>query len=267
METVMNKDMNKETMSSKTQKQDIIFILDESGSMATMGSEPKDSVNRLIKEQKELDISGTKFTLVKFNSKVNVVYNDLPLEDIPKFTDYYPSDMTALYDAIGMSINNKRKNEEYDNVICVILTDGMENSSKEFDCKTIKNMIKEMEDKHKWKFVYVAANQDAFSVGETFGVKNCANFIPTGEGFCEMTREISCGISRFRSGESDSVQVSTSDDVPKTPTHEPKEPTSPPRLVRSKRVLSPFRTLLTEDKVIPPASIPAEVVFPSLKRS
>jgi hypothetical protein len=188
---------------------DIIYVLDESGSMSTMGSEPKDSVNRTIKDQKELNIPGSKFSLIKFNSKVSVVYKDVNLEDVPEFTDYCPSDMTAMYDAIGEAIDMMKAKGDgnYDNVICVILTDGLENCSKKYNLTSIKNMIKEMEKKHSWQFVYAAANQDAFAVGSTIGVSNCVDFEPTPYGLEFMSRGISGGIRRMRSGKSDSVDI------------------------------------------------------------
>jgi hypothetical protein len=242
---------------------DIVYVLDESGSMSSMGNEPKDSVNRTVADQKALNIPGTHFTLIKFNSSVTVVYDDVPLEDVPEFTDYQPKEMTALYDAIGTAIDNKKAKGEgkYENVICVILTDGMENCSKDYvlDSKTkknaIKTMIKEMKEKHSWQFIYAAANQDAFAIGATMGMHNCVDYEPTQFGMQYMSREISGGIGRMRSGESTSVEImngsvsappvfNLAPDSPRTPPHAPRMTRgfaggafgSPPKLTRSKRL-------------------------------
>jgi hypothetical protein len=265
METINVKNITKVSNETKTMDSvpinpiDIVYVLDESGSMMSMGNEPCDSMNRTVEDQKALNIPGTKFSLVKFNNSVTVVHDDVPLEDVPKFTDYSPKNMTALYDAIGTAIENKKSKGEgrYDNVICVILTDGLENCSKEYTLNSIKMMIKEMENKHSWKFVYAAANQDAFSVGATMGVSNCVDYEPTQCGLAFMSREISGGIAKMRSGESASVDIYNNNEInkesvsapiivgsPRTPTRLPrmmKESTgyvfgSPPKLKRTRNL-------------------------------
>jgi hypothetical protein len=254
METINEKNIEtmgtseSKTMESMLKPKDIIFVLDESGSMCSMGSEPQDSVNRTIADQKALNIPGTKFTLIKFNSRVNIVYDDLPLEDVPKFEGYAPAEMTALYDAIGTAIDNKKSKGEgnYDDVICGILTDGMENCSKDYVLKSgtrknaIRTMIKEMETKHSWQFVYAAANQDAFAVGATMGMATCCDYTPTQFGLQNMTREISGGIGRMRSGESATVDIFSAVSAPRMNTQpdsprpdSPRTPTSGSQMVRA----------------------------------
>lgn len=269
MEIINEKNINMVDCETKTMEimdksvpivtKDIVYILDESGSMESMGNEPRDSVNRTVADQKALNIPGTKFTLVKFNSDVSVVYDDVPLEDVAEFTDYRPMEMTALYDAIGTAIEKKKAKGEgkYDNVICVILTDGYENCSKDYTLKKIKTMIKEMEKNHAWQFVYAAANQDAFAVGATLGVTNCVDYAPTQFGLGNMTREISGGIARMRSGESTSVEIypsvsappaigSQAPGSPRTPTHAPRMTRaggafgSPPKLKRTRKMTTRF---------------------------
>lgn len=184
---------------SNTSK-DIIFILDESGSMDMMGEEPIQAVNTFISDQKKISVDNSKFTLWKFNFKSTKVFDDIPLSSVNNFSDYYPSDMTALYDAIGNAITVKKQKSNFDNVICVILTDGEENCSQEFKEKQIKTMIKNMEEKHNWKFIYLAANQDAFATGVNYGfsIDRCANFTCETDGLISATQHASNAISEFR---------------------------------------------------------------------
>jgi len=95
------------------------------------------------------------------------------------YRSYVPGGMTALNDAIGISIDradlrhaNLEKAETPDNVIVAILTDGMENSSKEYSTLNIKRKIKIHEDKYDWKFIFLAANQDAVLTGRGYGIKD-----------------------------------------------------------------------------------------------
>jgi hypothetical protein len=63
--------------------QDIIFLLDESGSMDTMGKEPVQAVNKFIEDQKSiLGDDGATFSLWKFNSTVTKLIDDIPLKDV-----------------------------------------------------------------------------------------------------------------------------------------------------------------------------------------
>jgi hypothetical protein len=179
--------------------QDIIFLLDESGSMESMGKEPVQAVNKFIQDQqKTMGDDGATFSLWKFNSTVVKLIDDVPLQEVKEFTDFRPDQMTALYDAIGQAIKNKSLKEKHDDVICVILTDGLDNQSKEFSASSICSLIKTMEDEHNWKFIYLGANQDAFSVGGGIGVTRCATYTCAPGQMIGATREVSDAISSYR---------------------------------------------------------------------
>jgi hypothetical protein len=179
--------------------QDILFILDESGSMSSMGIEPVQAVNKFINDQKvAMGDDGATFSLWKFNSTVVKVIDDVPLKDVGEFSDFQPKDMTSLYDAIGHAINTKKKKNSFDNVVCIILTDGLENSSTEYSASNIRSMIKDMEDNHNWKFVYLGANQDAFAVGGSMGVGRCAQYTCAPGEMIGVTREVSEAVTSYR---------------------------------------------------------------------
>jgi len=178
---------------------DIIFILDESGSMSSMFDEPVQSVNNFINEQKK--ILGSKFSLLTFNSKVKTIINNVPLQDVEEFKDYKPRDMTALYDAIGEAITNKQKTNDYDNVICVILTDGLENCSTKFKQKQVFDMITDMEKNHGWSFIYLGANQDVIKIGKDMGLSanSCALYECRSGEMMRIVKTASNFVSRERS--------------------------------------------------------------------
>ena len=175
--------------------------MDESGSMGNMGVEPIQAINSFIKEQQETIIdTGSTFTLWKFDTTVKNMIDDLPLKDVKEFTDYVPKGMTALYDAIGNAIKTKKTKTKIDNVICVIVTDGIENSSTEFTSADIMAMIKTMENNHNWKFIYLGANQDVIAVGGNMGLNTnlCSVFDASPGGLLTATRNISQSISLYR---------------------------------------------------------------------
>ena len=137
----------------------VVFILDNSGSMIEMKDEPRQGLNAFYKTQQEA--GDFLSTLIFFNSRVSFKHKNLNGKDVPILSekDYGPNGMTALYDAIGEAIEYQ-KSQKLENVMFVILTDGEENASMKYNKKDIKEMIQQMEEDHKWVFMYLGANQD-----------------------------------------------------------------------------------------------------------
>lgn len=179
--------------------QHITVIIDESGSMFEMGDEPIVALNSFINEQKALNIPGSTLSLRTFSDVVTTHIKNSPLETFEEFTEFIPVGRTALYDAIGNAISEKLSSETPKNVVCVIITDGQDNASEKFSREEAKKLITKAEIDYNWKFIYMAANQDAFSVGNTFGVKNCINFSTCAGGITMAASIMSQEVTGLRS--------------------------------------------------------------------
>ena len=193
----------------KNNKQDIVIIMDESGSMDDLGKEPLEAVNTFITTQKNITKNDkSTITLWKFNHEVKLVIDNELIDKTNYFNDFNPLGMTALYDAIGMAIDYKK---DIDNVVCVIVTDGLENCSKEYSLKNIKSKINRQETNNNWKFVYLGANQDVFAVGNDIGLNlnRCASFAAHegNGGLLDIVRNVSDSISKYRSASSNGVNT------------------------------------------------------------
>jgi uncharacterized protein YegL len=163
---------------------EIVCVLDRSGSMDSIIDDSIGGFNVFLSEQQALP-GDAKLTLILFDDQYEVVYDRINLQDVSKITSetYTPRGTTALHDALGKSINSlgeslSNQNKSPEKVIFVILTDGGENASKEFTKEQINKMIKHQQEKYSWEFIFLAANQDAFSVGDGLGIsaQNIANF-------------------------------------------------------------------------------------------
>ena len=157
----------------KKKKLHISFLLDCTGSMLDWKGETIQGFNEYLRELKE-DRKGkpTAFTLTLFNSGgIEIRHNGVPLSKVKELTPYtyLPTNLTPLYDAIGQTINALDSSVGDDKALVVILTDGYENHSKEFSLGGVSDMIKERQDKKGWAFVYLGANQDAWTVGMGLG--------------------------------------------------------------------------------------------------
>ncbi len=81
-----------------------------------------------------------------------------------KPSNYIPAGKTALFDAIseGIRIADEDK-QENERVICVIMTDGEENSSRETTKEQIRKFISGYESRGDWSFLYVGKNPDRWT--------------------------------------------------------------------------------------------------------
>jgi hypothetical protein len=146
----------------------MILILDESGSMGTIRNDIIGSINTFTNEQKELKKDNTTFTFVKFSTNVTTNYEKKLLSDVSEISqnDYKPNGNTALYDAIGITIN---KYADEKNVCMLIVTDGEENSSREFNHKKITELIEKKKNDN-WKFIYLSADLSTAKQGANIGI-------------------------------------------------------------------------------------------------
>ena len=91
-----------------------------------------------------------------------------------KDTDYAPSGSTPLYNSVGTIIKSVRERvaatKDKVNVIVSIFTDGENNSRNGYTPEDVAQMVEECEGEG-WTFTYFGANQDAWEVGATFGIK------------------------------------------------------------------------------------------------
>ena len=181
--------------------QDLVVILDDSGSMGEMGKEPLETLNEFIKNQQAGGGCNTTFSLWMFNSTVRKIIDDVKLSDVEPLTEYTPQSMTALNDAIGSAIFCKLSKPKSDNVICLVITDGLENSSSLYTKSGIRDMIKTCEEKKKWKFIFMGANQNVFKEGGNMGfnIERCASYDQKTPGNLRRTsNEVSEHVMQYR---------------------------------------------------------------------
>jgi hypothetical protein len=146
-------------------------ILDKSGSMNSKVQDVIGGFNLYISElAKELAVEYG-FTLTLFDTAVAMKYNSVPLAQVAKLDEssYRPSGNTALLDAIGNTVQTANT-AGFDKIITVIMTDGEENSSREWTLQGIRELVRSKESLGNWTFVFLGANIDAFMQGANLGV-------------------------------------------------------------------------------------------------
>lgn len=176
------KNTEKKSILESTIVTDIIVILDESGSMYKMGSEPVKSANAFLMEQKKAQENddGATVTLVTFNTKSKRVIDNQKLSDINKInkSDYHPAGGTALNDTVCPTIKSKLDSDKPNNVVLLIISDGKENSSEIYTTEDTRELIKFVEEKHSWKVIFMGANIDTLAEGKKMNINasRCAQY-------------------------------------------------------------------------------------------
>jgi len=156
-------------------KTHITFVLDSSGSMSAIEDDTKGGFNTFLEDQKHERGTAT-VTLYDFNTDVELVYREYPIEDAPKLDDhnYTPSGRTALHDAIYRAITETADGiaaaeDQPDNVIVVVLTDGKENAS-ETPQERVREQVRDRREEYDWEFLFIGANQDAALTASSLGM-------------------------------------------------------------------------------------------------
>ena len=159
-----------------------LLIVDSSTSMSALTNSTISGVNEQIDSIKQLEkeFPNQKYVMdfIHFNNVVTIEYTNRPANAIEHISDknYKCSGMTALLDAMGTGIKNinERISEEVKSgdasEVVVIITDGEENASREFDGVKIKSMIEELQSNGKWTFTFIGANIDAITTAKSFGI-------------------------------------------------------------------------------------------------
>ena len=159
---------------------EIVFILDESGSMSGLEADTIGGYNSFIEKQKK-ESGEALVSTVLFANDSKVVHDRVDLKKVEPMNNqqYSPGGCTALLDAIGGAIHHIGNIHKYARpedvpakTIFVITTDGQENSSQEYSYKNIKMMIERQQEKYGWEFLFLGANIDVISEASKLGIRS-----------------------------------------------------------------------------------------------
>ena len=157
---------------------EIVFILDESGSMSDLQSDTIGGFNSLINKQRNEEGEAV-VTTILFSTESRTLHDRVPLAEVEKMTakDYCPNGCTALLDTVGDAVNHIAKIHKYarpedvpEHTLFVITTDGMENASRRYSTSDVKKMISKQQEENGWEFVFLGANIDAAETAESIGI-------------------------------------------------------------------------------------------------
>jgi uncharacterized protein YegL len=160
-------------MSAENNKKDVLldytFVLDASGSMQSDIDEVREELNAQVAQlQRDFESTGRpcRITIAKFDTQYTILRDQVAVEHMEPITDreYFAGGMTALYDAIGLSVKRADARMEYKirrgegEALVVVFTDGGENSSSEFDAHQISQLLRDYQEREGWEIALVGTD-------------------------------------------------------------------------------------------------------------
>ena len=173
-----------------------LIIVDESGSMGHLREATLSGINETIStiRSAQEEYSSTQkhtLTLVTFDSNTNrpdvrTMIDNQPISEVTEFKDYMPKGCTPLYDAMGQSLTtlyNRIKDDSDATAVVTVLTDGLENASKEWTATELRRLIEQLKSEG-WSFSYMGSAHNVKEVTDLLAIENVVEFSHNNLGAC-----------------------------------------------------------------------------------
>lgn len=150
-------------------------LLDRSGSMESCRDKTIGAFNEYVGSLSHQSQAGTRLSLTTFDSEsTDLVFDTLRITEVSKLTReaFVPRGSTPLFDAVGAVVAKIDKVTLLggERVALAILTDGMENASRELTADAVKKLLIDRQERCNWLVQYLGANQNAWEAGAQIGV-------------------------------------------------------------------------------------------------
>jgi uncharacterized protein YegL len=192
----------------KTGLTELVFILDKSGSMSGLEADTIGGFNSMLAKQKAIG-GECLITTVLFDNSYELLHDRIDIKAVSPITEkeYAVGGSTALLDAIGRTIHKignaqKHTAEDYraEKVMFVIITDGEENSSREYSAEKVRVQIERQKTKYGWEFIFLGANIDAVQTAGRFGIApdRAIDYLADSEGTALNFKVMASAVAAFR---------------------------------------------------------------------
>ncbi len=187
---------------------ELVFILDKSGSMSGLEKDTIGGFNGMLQKQREAE-GECRITTVLFDNRYELLHDRIDIRGVGAMTEkeYTVGGSTALLDAMGRTIRKIAAVQEHtaeecraEEVIFVVITDGEENSSREFSAGQVREMVKARKERDGWEFIFLGANIDAVETAGRFGISadRAVEYVPDSAGTSLNFAVMSAAVSEFR---------------------------------------------------------------------
>ena len=186
----------------------IICILDRSGSMHSLANDVIGGYNSFLQKQRQ-ESGKAEVTTVLFDDQYEKISDAVDLQESKDLTsaEYFARGNTALMDAIGRTITETLGNMERNGVcpakrrvLVLIMTDGLENASKEYDKSAVKALIESTTKEYGWNYEFIGANIDSAAEANSIGINadHAMNYEADSEGVLQSFERMGAAAKEVR---------------------------------------------------------------------
>ena len=179
--------------------------------MSGMEADTIGGFNSMIDKQRR-EAGEAYVSTVTFANESRVIHDRVRLDEVEPLTrrDYTPGGCTALLDALGGAIHHignvhkyAREEDVPEHTIFVITTDGMENASRRYSRREVKQMVERQKARYGWEFLFLGANMDAIAAAEDIGIRRdrAVKYVADAQGTALNYRVVSDTICKMRMSE------------------------------------------------------------------
>lgn len=166
------------TKNTQRVKQEIVIVIDKSGSMAGSRDDVIGGFNTYITDLQKDESIDAKLTLIMFDTSIHKLYSGKEMKNVGLLCTqtYCPSGSTALNDAVMAGIEDvetrlsKSKAKNKPQVMIIVFTDGEENASTLHRDKDLIKQRRSDKETDGWAFIFMGADMDAWSGASSYGI-------------------------------------------------------------------------------------------------
>lgn len=150
------------------ERMNVHVVIDRSGSMQTIRDDAIGGFNAFLKDTKG---AGQQWWVWLFDTQgIDLIQDGVPSSKVTKLStsNYVPRASTPLYDAVGTAIAKAKEVRKTKLNILMVLTDGQENSSREWSAKAVKKELSRLADEENWQVIFVAVGAEAWDETSRF---------------------------------------------------------------------------------------------------
>lgn len=234
----MAKDKTKKKATAFKGTTHLAAILDRSGSMAPLIDEMISGYNHWLAQQQALPGAALLTTTI-FDTAFDLVgAAATPVKQAPLLTSevYFARYGTALNDAVGKTVSAmKDAVKETDRALVLIVTDGQENSSREWSSDQVKKLITELEGNGNWSFAYLSSAPSAWADAKVVGTQSGSTltYVPSAQGAQSMWATMDTATAAFRGS------TASASNAVFAPPENPTSATGPSRFIVHKKTPTP----------------------------
>lgn len=201
----MNDDNGHTRVRVRPQLTHVLCIIDQSGSMNRIAEDVRGGFNSYREQLLGDGEHEYRMTVTLFHSYTDTICTNMPVADVPVLNRvrYTPAGNTALIDAVGETLTRFSREADVvdgDKVLVMIQTDGLENSSREWDLPGIVALMDGLKERG-WAFIYAGQGPDAWGARGNYGLANSSVMVPnTSGGTRSLYKGMSAGTQAYARG-------------------------------------------------------------------